>query len=277
MVALRGDTCRTRVARVRGLRESSPRRTLPGGAQSRRVHNVGPVGHGRPSFAEARHPAARTRGTRARSGSIAAPLTRTSKWRCAPVASPVAPTRPTTVPPEIKSPTFTSIVDRCAYIVRTPRPWATVTSLPQPPARPPAQVTSPGAAAITSVPAGAIRSMPAWKRSPRGPNPSPTGASNGHTSGIGDPAGFRRKAAIVAAPATPSGRIPLDCWNRVSDDVSCLPKRPSILPDGKPCQARTSWRSATSRPASFRRSGLRPSTTRPLIATATGAWDCGPA
>src|SRR5439155_1123744 len=89
---------------------------------------------------------------RAGSGSTAAPRTRTSKCRCGPVASPVAPTRPTSSPVRTDSPTWTSIRERCAYIDRTPRPWAMTTSFPQPPAMTPAQATRPDAAAVTGVP-----------------------------------------------------------------------------------------------------------------------------
>ena len=39
--------------------------------------------------------------------------------------------------------------------------------------------------------------MPAWKWLPRGPNPSPSGASTGQASAIGHVAGARRSAAKV--------------------------------------------------------------------------------
>ncbi len=48
------------------------------------------------------------------SGSTAAPSTRTSKWRCGPVASPVAPTRPRTEPVSTRSPRRTAASERCA-------------------------------------------------------------------------------------------------------------------------------------------------------------------
>src|SRR5262249_47974704 len=66
----------------------------------------------------------------ARSGLTAAPRMRTSKCRCGPVASPVAPMRPTRTPCPIQTPTRTSMRERWAYIVRSPWPCATVTSRP---------------------------------------------------------------------------------------------------------------------------------------------------
>ena len=141
------------------------------------------------------------------------------------------------VPPATHSPTWTRIVERCAYIVRTPSGCAIVTRLPQPPARGAAQVTTPGAAAMIAVPAGAGRSMPAWNRWPRGPNESPTGARRGQPSGMPARRGAARSKAIVAGPASPSTCSPAARWNLRTAYATRRPKRPSIAPDGKPCQA----------------------------------------
>ena len=80
-------------------------------------------------------PGAARYGRSALSGSTAAPLHRSSKWRCGPFASPVAPTSPTRLPASTRSPTRTSTRERCAYIVRTSRLWAIVTRSPKPPGR----------------------------------------------------------------------------------------------------------------------------------------------
>jgi hypothetical protein len=50
----------------------------------------------------------------ARTGSTAAPRTRNSKCKCGPVAPPVAPTRPITVPTSTRCPTRTVICARWA-------------------------------------------------------------------------------------------------------------------------------------------------------------------
>ena len=53
----------------------------------------------------------------------------------------VAPMRPTRTPWPTQTPRRTSIRERCAYIDRSPRPWATITRKPQPPSRQPAHTT----------------------------------------------------------------------------------------------------------------------------------------
>ena len=58
--------------------------------------------------------AARTLQGSARRGSTAAPRTRNSKCKCGPVALPVAPTRPITVPTSTRCPTRTVIYTRWA-------------------------------------------------------------------------------------------------------------------------------------------------------------------
>lgn len=58
--------------------------------------------------------AARTLQGSARRGSTAAPRTRNSKCKCGPVALPVAPTRPITVPTSTRCPTRTVICARWA-------------------------------------------------------------------------------------------------------------------------------------------------------------------
>src|SRR2546421_2211284 len=56
------------------------------------------------------------------SGSTRAPLTRTAQWRCGPVTRPVAPTRPIAASASTRSPSRTSIADRCASMEKMPRP-----------------------------------------------------------------------------------------------------------------------------------------------------------
>ncbi len=82
--------------------------------------------------------------------------------KCGPVARPVAPTAPMTWPFSTRSPTFTSMRDRCRKLELTPWPWS---SSRVPPVRyksGAAKVTTPPAGALTGVPAGAAMSMPEW-------------------------------------------------------------------------------------------------------------------
>ena len=127
-------------------------------------------------------------------------------------------------------------------------PCAMTTALPNAP-RGPAHVTSPDPAASTAVPAPTMKSTPAWKASPRGPKPSPTGASTGARSLIGLVGiGLVRAAAIVSGPASPICGSPRKRWKRVTAAASRLPYAPSNGPEGKPCHARRNWSSATSQP-----------------------------
>ena len=151
-------------------------------------------------------------------------------------------------PASTDCPTTTSIRERWAYSVRTFSPCAMTTALPNDP-RGPAHVTSPDPAASTAVPAPTMKSTPAWNASPRGPKPSPTGASTGARSLIGLVGiGLVRAAAIVSGPASPICGSPRKRWKRVTAAANRLPYAPSNGPEGKPCHARRNWSSATSQP-----------------------------
>jgi hypothetical protein len=129
-------------------------------------------------------------------------------------------------------------------------PWlcATATTMPQPPPRSPAHVTRPGAAAATGVPIAAAKSTPVWKRSPRGPKTSVYGVCSGARSGIGQVGAGLRSAASTAGPATPSTGRYAQASNFFRARTLRLPKVPSIVADGKPCQASMNCTAAASQP-----------------------------
>ena len=80
--------------------------------------------------------------------------------RCGPVARPVAPTAPIVCPCAMRSPTFTSIRDRCRKFELMPKPWSSSTVPPVRYRSGAAKVTTPAAGARTAVPVGAAMSMP---------------------------------------------------------------------------------------------------------------------
>ena len=80
--------------------------------------------------------------------------------RCGPVERPVEPTAAITWPCSIRSPTFTSIRDRCRKLELMPKPWSSTTVPPVRYRSGSAKLTTPAAGALTGVPLGAAMSMP---------------------------------------------------------------------------------------------------------------------
>ena len=194
------------------------------------------------------------------SGSTAAPRTRTSKWRCGPSASPVAPTRPSWKPVSTGSPTPN--VD--AREVRVQRPDACAVGDDDeaaPAAGEPAGVADPargdsGDARHRTAQAGRGRRGNAdhGDRSRRPP---------------GRPTGGRARTGSVAAVRAARARLPArrrrrrqgrrNAESRAAPAECGRRRRRRATPDGKPCSASANWSWSTSAPRAPARSTREPS------------------